>query len=184
MDIRFCIDTNYLKYRFYLSDNLSDMAMRFELGKEKVPYIIFIVTRAVLGIIFIYAGFAKLLDPKAFAKIIAQYDIIPEVLLPPVAVGLPAVELLAGIGLILNIRGSLSVIFSLLVVFVSVLGYGLLNHLNVDCGCFSEEELRGFSTLRIAFYRDLVMIAAASYIYAYRRLFQQGKLNGFGLFRK
>lgn len=146
--------------------------------KDRILYILFIVLRWVLGAIFIYAGFIKLLDPKAFAKVIAQYDIVPQILLPPVAVGLPALELLAGMGLILMIRGSLSVIFSLLLLFVLVLGYGLLNNLNVDCGCFSEEEIKGFSSLRIAFYRDLIMMAAASYIYAYRKLLQQGKLNG------
>jgi len=146
--------------------------------KDRILYILFIVLRWVLGMIFIYAGFIKLLDPKAFAKVIAQYDIVPQILLPPVAVGLPALELLAGMGLILMIRGSLPVIFSLLLLFVSVLGYGLLSNLNVDCGCFSEEEIKGFSSIRIAFYRDLLMMAAASYVYAYRKFLQQGKLSG------
>jgi uncharacterized membrane protein YphA (DoxX/SURF4 family) len=146
--------------------------------KDRILYILFVVLRWVLGAVFVYAGFVKLLDPKAFAKVIAQYDVIPQILLPAVAVGLPALELLAGLGLILMIRGSLSVIFSLLLLFVLVLGYGLLNNLNVDCGCFSEEEMRGFKSLRISFYRDLLMIAAASYIYVYRKRLQQGKLSG------
>ena len=146
--------------------------------KDRILYILFIVSRGVLGMIFIYAGLVKLLDPKAFAKVIAQYDIVPQILLPSVAAGLPSLELLAGIGLILNIRGSLSAIFSLLLLFISVLGYGLLSNLNVDCGCFSAEEIKGFNSLRMAFYRDLIMMAAASYIYAYRKLLQQGKLSG------
>ena len=51
--------------------------------------------------------------------------------------------------------------FSLLVLFVSVLWYGILKDLNVDCGCFSAEELKGQAGLWKAFYRDLVMLAAA-----------------------
>ena len=117
------------------------------------------VIRFILGSIFIYAGFIKLIDPKAFAQTISQYDIVPAFLLAPFAIGLPALEFLAGLGLILNIRGSLSVIFSLLVVFTAVLGYGILNDLNVDCGCFSPEEITGRNNLRQAFYRDLFMIA-------------------------
>ena len=117
------------------------------------------VIRFILGSIFVYAGFIKLIDPKAFAQTISQYDIVPAFLLAPFAIGLPALEFLAGLGLILNIRGSLSVIFSLLVVFTAVLGYGILNDLNVDCGCFSPEEITSRNNLRQAFYRDLFMIA-------------------------
>ena len=69
-----------------------------------------LLVRIVLGLVFIYAGAAKLIDPKAFANVISQYDILPEFLLAPFAMGLPALELIAGIGLIFNVRGSLAVI--------------------------------------------------------------------------
>jgi uncharacterized membrane protein YphA (DoxX/SURF4 family) len=124
------------------------------------------VIRFILGSIFVYAGFIKLIDPKAFAQVISQYDIVPDFLLAPFAIGLPALEFLAGLGLILNIRGSLSVIFSLLVVFTAVLGYGILNDLNVDCGCFSPEEIKSQNNLRQAFYRDLFMIAAVFFLFS------------------
>ena len=117
------------------------------------------VIRFILGSIFVYAGFIKLIDPKAFARVISQYGIVPDILLAPFAIGLPALEFLAGLGLILNMRGSLTAIFSLLVVFVGVLGYGILNDLNVDCGCFTPEEITGQNSLRQALYRDLFMIA-------------------------
>jgi len=117
------------------------------------------IIRFILGSIFVYAGFIKLIDPKAFARVISQYGIVPDVLLAPFAIGLPALEFLAGLGLILNMRGSLTVIFSLLLVFVGVLGYGILNDLNVDCGCFSPEEITSQNSLKQAFYRDLLMIA-------------------------
>jgi uncharacterized membrane protein YphA (DoxX/SURF4 family) len=123
------------------------------------------IIRFILGSIFVYAGFIKLIDPKAFARVISQYDIVPDFLLAPMAVGLPAIEFLAGLGLILNMRGSLTVIFSLLVVFVGVLGYGILNDLNVDCGCFSPEEITGQNNLRQAFYRDLFMIAGVFLVF-------------------
>ena len=121
--------------------------------------------RFVLGSIFVYAGFIKLIDPKTFAKAISQYDLVPESMLIPVAIGLPAIEFLAGLGLIFAIRGSLSIIFGLLVTFVIVLWYGILNNLSIDCGCFSPEELKSYTSLWYAFYRDLVMIAAVIYLY-------------------
>jgi uncharacterized membrane protein YphA (DoxX/SURF4 family) len=120
--------------------------------------------RFAIGSVFVYAGFIKLLDPKAFAKIISHYDIVSENLLPFLAVGLPLVEFLAGAGLIFNIRGSLSIIFVLLMMFGIVLGYGIFNDLNIDCGCFTTEEINQQNSLLFAFYRDLILIGGAFFL--------------------
>jgi uncharacterized membrane protein YphA (DoxX/SURF4 family) len=135
------------------------------------------IIRFALGSVFIYAGFIKLLDPKTFAKVISQYNLIPESLLAPVAVGLPLIEFLSGLGLILNIRGSLSVIFGMLVLFVVVLWYGILKDLNIDCGCFSPEEIAGHDSLKRAFYRDLLMIGSVLFMYVHRYVQSDRKLS-------
>ena len=126
--------------------------------------------RLVIGSVFIYAGFIKLIDPKAFAKVISQYDIVPDILLPAVAIVLPAAEFLAGLGLVMNIRGSLMVIFNLLIVFIMVLGYGIFNDMNIDCGCFSTEDINAHNSLKQALFRDLFMILATCYLYVYKRI--------------
>jgi uncharacterized membrane protein YphA (DoxX/SURF4 family) len=140
------------------------------LRKILISPVFYHLIRVSFGCIFIYAGFIKLIDPKAFAKAISQYELVPEALLAPVAIGLPSVELLAGLGLIFSIPGSLTVIFSLLIGFASILGYGIFNNLNIDCGCFTPEDLKGQESLKQAFYRDLVMIAAVFYMGIYRHL--------------
>jgi uncharacterized membrane protein YphA (DoxX/SURF4 family) len=127
-----------------------------------------VILRLTLGLIFIYAGITKLLDPKGFARLISRYDLVPTELLPIAAIGLPLLELLAGSGCVFAVRGSLSLTFSLLVFFVSVLWYGILNDLNVDCGCFSVEELKSQAGLWQAFYRDLVMMAGILFLFGYR----------------
>lgn len=129
-----------------------------------------LIVRLLIGSVFIYAGFIKLIDPKAFAKVISQYDIVPDILLPVVAIVLPAAEFLAGLGLVLNIRGSLMVIFNLLIVFIMVLGYGIFNDMNIDCGCFSTEEINAHNSLKQALFRDLFMILATCYLYVYKRV--------------
>jgi uncharacterized membrane protein YphA (DoxX/SURF4 family) len=126
------------------------------------------LVRLALGLVFVYAGIVKLSAPKAFARIISQYDLVPSTLLPVVAIGLPVLELLAGIGIILSVRGSLTLTLSLLILFVTVLWYGILNNLDVDCGCFSAEDLKNQAGLWQAFYRDLVMIGAAVLLYLLR----------------
>ena len=127
------------------------------------------VLRLALACIFIYAGFIKLLDPRAFAHAIAQYDLIPEGLLPLVAVGLPALELLAGAGLIFEVRGSLTIIALLLLIFLVILGYAVWHNLDIDCGCFTADELDTQHGVKTAFRRDLIMIGATLLLYWRRR---------------
>jgi len=122
-----------------------------------------------LACIFIYAGFIKLLDPRAFAHAIAQYDLIPEGLLPLVAVGLPALELLTGVGLVLEVRGSLTLMAILLLIFLVILGYAVWQNLDIDCGCFTAEDLAGQECLKMAFRRVLFMIGATLFLYWRRR---------------
>ena len=127
------------------------------------------VIRGVLAFLFIYGGGLKLMDPKAFAAALSHYDLIPEMLLPVVAVVLPALEVVAGMALLFNLPGGLTIITGLLVLFVGALGYGILTDLNVDCGCFGPEEVAGQQSLRQAFIRDLLLIGAASFLYYTRR---------------
>lgn len=127
-----------------------------------------LILRITLGGVFVYSGFVKLIDPKSFAKVISQYDLVPEILLAPVAIGLPLLEFLVGLGLILNIRGSLSIIFGLLIMFIAVLWYGILKDLSIDCGCFTPNEIADHNSLKRAFYRDMLMLGAVLFIYLQR----------------
>lgn len=122
-----------------------------------------------LACIFIYAGFIKLLDPRAFAHAIAQYDLIPDGLLALVAVGLPALELVAGLGLIFEVRGSLTVIAVLLLIFLVILGYAVWHNLDIDCGCFTADELDAQHSVTTAFRRDLIMIGTTLFLSWRRR---------------
>lgn len=144
-------------------------ALKFVANLASSP-LSYISVRFIIGSIFIYAGLVKILDPKAFAAIISQYGLLPEVFLPTVAIGLPLIELLAGVGLIFNIRGSLTVIFGLLVMFIFVLWYGILHDMNIDCGCFTTKELEGINSLKQAFYRDIIMIIGVIYLFIYKRI--------------
>jgi uncharacterized membrane protein YphA (DoxX/SURF4 family) len=127
--------------------------------------------RTGLALLFLYGGAVKLMDPRAFAKILSVYGLIPEPLLPVVAVGLPALETLAGLALLFDIRGSLAVITGLLALFTAVLGYGILQNLDVDCGCFGAEDLTRQEGLRQAFYRDVMLVGlVVPFLYLSRRV--------------
>ena len=70
--------------------------------------------RWTLGGVFIYAGSLKLVSPVEFALMIDSFGLVPELLIMPVALLLPIVEVTAGIGLLFDVKGSLSIIAGLL----------------------------------------------------------------------
>lgn len=122
--------------------------------------------RLVLAAIFIYSGAIKLPGPAAFAEIIAGFGLLPDALVIPAAVILPLAELIAGIGLVFAVRGSLPAITAMLVVFISVLGYGIHLGLDIDCGCFGPEDPeQAYKGLRGAVARDAMMLAAVAFVY-------------------
>ena len=132
---------------------------------------IYRIVRWVLGGIFIYSGAAKLLAPRIFSVLIEAYGLVPDMLLMPVALILPVLEVVAGVALLFDIRGSLAVIAGLLLLFIAILGYGIRMGLDVDCGCFGPEEpeAEAFHGLRLALYRDMVMLTAVIFLYGWRR---------------
>lgn len=127
--------------------------------------------RWTLGVVFIYAGTIKLLAPASFAVLLEAYGIIPDPLILLVAVVLPALEVAAGAGLLFDLRGSLSFITGLLVLFSVITSYGIAMGLDVECGCFGPQdpEADAFHGLKTTLLRDLVMLAAALSLFGWRR---------------
>jgi len=137
----------------------------------KTMELLYRLCRWTLGGIFIYAGCTKLLELKIFASLVEAYGIVPEGLLIPVTIGLPVLEVIAGFGLLFDIRGSLGVITGLLVIFMLVLSYGIWLGLDVDCGCFGPEdpEAEAFHGLGLSLFRDMLMMAGVIFIYVWRQ---------------
>lgn len=137
--------------------------------------------RIILSAVFFWSGVSKLISPESFAVIIGSYGIIPESWITPVSIGLPALEVLLAVGLLLDIRGSLAGIAVLLALFMAILGYGLHLGLDVDCGCFGPEdpEAEAFHGLRTALYRDMIMAVAILYLYIWRFVRSAGPIGVF-----
>ncbi|MEW6238131.1 MAG: MauE/DoxX family redox-associated membrane protein [Candidatus Omnitrophota bacterium] len=116
--------------------------------------------RLFLGGVLIYAGAAKLFDMPGMARAIANYRLLPDSLVNIVAMILPPVELLAGIGLILGLcfDGALAITTLLLLVFLAAIESAILRGLDIQCGCFgtSDAELVGTGVLL----RDAMLLLA------------------------
>ena len=126
------------------------------------------VCRLLLGAIFIYTSFPKLLRPGDFARLVYGYQIVHPDLVNLVGITMPWVELAAGAFLVVGIlpRSSAGVIAGLLGVFIGAGFLALVRGLEIECGCFfpfmGGHEL-GWGLL----VRDAVLLVAAVQIMVY-----------------
>lgn len=118
-----------------------------------------ILSRMVLGGLFIYASLDKIAHPEAFVKIISNYKLLPEFLINFFAVVLPWVEMISGILLIFNrfTRSAAIVLSGLLLVFIAAIGINAIRGLDVSCGCFSTASGEAESW-HVLVFRDLIFL--------------------------
>lgn len=127
--------------------------------------------RLIVSLIFLAAGIPKLINVADFAAIINAYAILPDIFVLPTAILLPIMEILLAIGLLFNRFKSKVGITVMLLFFIVLLSYSIQQGLDIDCGCFGPEdpEHRAFQGLRVALFRDVVMLLPLMYSFWYHR---------------
>ncbi len=100
-----------------------------------------LAARLYLGTIFLLACWHKLIAPGAFAIDIATYQIMPLVLINPMAIILPWVELAAGIMLVIGFRtrAAALLVCGMMAMFLAAISIALFKGLNMSCGCFASQ---------------------------------------------
>ncbi|MEE8575906.1 MAG: MauE/DoxX family redox-associated membrane protein [candidate division Zixibacteria bacterium] len=101
-----------------------------------------ILARLIVGGVFIYASFYKIIDPGMFAKSIWFYHMVPGSLINLMALILPWLELLCGLGLILGLfyRGSVVWANLMTLLFIVALTSTIVRGIDIDCGCFKASS--------------------------------------------
>ncbi len=119
----------------------------------------------ILALLFLTAGVSKILAPGDFARVISMYGLLPDRLLLPVAILLPLVELFTAGGLLCCRNWALLLAGGQLLIFITVLVYGIHLGLNIDCGCFAADdpEHAAVSGLRSALFRDILFLLPVAY---------------------
>ena len=130
-----------------------------------------LVFRLFLGAMFMYASLDKINAPETFSGDIRAYQIVPFGLENSVAIILPWLELLIGIGLVIGVMvdGSALISMGLLVVFIIAISSAILRGYNIECGCgLKEGEVVGTQKLlenTIFFLMGLFIINRPSTLY-------------------
>jgi putative oxidoreductase len=123
------------------------------------------VARVALGALFIFAGATKAYDPGEFAVEIQRYNLIPWIFGVIVALYLPWVEILSGLGLLFKRfeRGALLLVTVLLVVFTVALASATVRGLNIDCGCFGKAFTATGTAVPLL--RNLILLGLTAFIW-------------------
>jgi uncharacterized membrane protein YphA (DoxX/SURF4 family) len=126
-----------------------------------------------IGFLFAYAGVVKIPHPGAFALAIYNYKLLPGWAIHPLAFGLPWIELVVGLSLLVGIgvRHGALLATILLGIFVGALGINVVRGLDVACGCFriSAEAGQTANHTPLYFVRDIVLLGIALYVLTFDR---------------
>jgi len=129
--------------------------------KRISPQKIFILVRIALGLTFIWASVDKILYPNQFALMIYNYKMLPPLVIHPMAVILPWLELVTGMVLIIGFwqEGALFIFNALMIIFMIALSTALIRGLDIQCGCFSVDP-NADKEIILSLARDFFMLFA------------------------
>lgn len=125
-------------------------------------------SRLLLGAVFLYAAWPKVMDQATFAAAIHNYKMVPASLIPLFATTLAGFELVVAIALIGGVwrKGAGVAVTGMLVMFIVALTIAYFQGRSIDCGCFLSElseqraaDIRGHMVRRIL--EDLGMLVLA-----------------------
>ncbi|MGH8490304.1 MAG: MauE/DoxX family redox-associated membrane protein [Gammaproteobacteria bacterium] len=122
-----------------------------------------IVIRCFLGVLFVATGVGKLLDNRAFAEIIATYQLpVPESLLLPLALGIALLEFTIGLNMLWGQRLRTSVLATLCfhIAYTALAVTTLLREIPIEnCGCFGAFLARPLRWSSVA--EDMAFVAVS-----------------------
>lgn len=111
----------------------------FAIPEKPAPFLLF-AARVLIGTLFFYSGFSKLIQPAEYFEVaVGFYQAVPEAWIPAVSRTMPWIELIAGTFLLLGyaLVQSARMLALLTGAFQVILGQALLRRLPIDeCGCF------------------------------------------------
>jgi len=144
-------------------------AIKLIMNKRNIVNII----RSITGLVFMFSGFVKGVDPLGFTYRLEDYFIVYHLTwLTPLALTLTitlcTLEFVLGVMLLLKLRMRItSVLVLLMMVFFTLLTfYDALTNQVPDCGCFGDAlKLTNWQT----FYKNVILIVFAGYIFINRR---------------
>ncbi len=127
--------------------------------------------RLVLAGVFLYAGVVKAGASEEFLLALLPFTFLPLSLLGPISVGLPWLEILTGVLILIPRTSRLGswLAVGLLSAFVAFLVWALSQGIVVACSCFGKDEAPSVLKMLMAILRDIAMMAIAFWLIFFRK---------------
>ena len=131
-----------------------------------------LVARLLVGFLFIVVGIGKIADPQLFAKEIANYRILPDILVNLTAIIVPWVEVVSGLLLIagVRLRANAVLIGAMLIMFNIFVFSAWARGLDINCGCYSNIAKQTVGLPKILENMGLLALAAIIFIFPKKAL--------------
>ena len=130
--------------------------------------VIALTARWVLAAFFVSAGYFKALNPAAFLMDVRSFQLLDDPWAAWLAMSLPWLEILCGLALVSGILldGAILTITGMLAAFLAAILYSWHRGIDLQCGCFGENP--DVSNYRELITRDVILLAIAITLLAYR----------------
>ena len=117
-----------------------------------------LIFRIILGVVFIYASYEKILNPVGFSDNIHNYHITPVAIENLAALIIPWMELIVGVFLIMGVflEGVTIITICMLIFFIFILSQAVFRGIDVHCGCFKTVADIGVSDLRFELIKHII----------------------------
>ncbi len=137
------------------------------------------VCSLLLGGIFIYASIDKIIHTRAFADIIYNYKLLPDIFIYLAAITMPWLEIISGICVVTWYfrRAGAVMLGSLLLLFIGAISINLIRGLDFDCGCFTTLKSEGGSDPVGLLIRDILFLIPAVIIIFFARKKETARTN-------
>jgi uncharacterized membrane protein YphA (DoxX/SURF4 family) len=120
-----------------------------------------LLARVGLAAMFLYAGALKLVEPAGLAQDMSNYRLLPDGLVPVLAVGLPVLEVVTGLALLLpsHARGAAALSALMLALFAVAMAQAKLRGIDLACGCFGADAATQVSWSKVALNLALAILS-------------------------
>ena len=126
------------------------------------------IARFGLAAVWLWSGTVKLLNPLDSRQAIAAYELLPDGVIDPLAVALPALELVLGLMLLFGVFLRVAAVASaiILIGFIAGVASAWARGLSIDCGCFGGggyDADAGPATYLTSIGRDILFLVMAAW---------------------
>lgn len=120
--------------------------------------------RLVVGGVYLYASYDKVLHPEVFLRFVHNYRILPLALETLFTLTLPWLEFMVGLFLVFGVLTEASALLTAgsLVLFLIAIASALLRHIDIECGCFFTAKSVKIGMDLI--YRDALLLIPALFV--------------------